>query len=405
MSIYRRQQMRIILADIVSAELVWLLFLLFRWIVYEGKVMSVEGVLIPAFDFHRPLVLYPLGCLAVYYLSGYYLHPFKRSRSKDFLTTFVSAMIISLGAFFIIIIDDHVTEYQRYLVPLGVLFLLQFIISYVCRWAVRRFSRLYNEHEDIVVIDPPTGDEGELYRQIRDAYPTGKPIYIRPRVYDLLTGAAQIRNLDDEALVCITELNMSDWEVCVKRAFDIVVAVICLVALSPLYAFLAMLVWRSSKGPVFYTQERTGLHGQPFQIYKFRTMIESAEEEGLPQLSTKDDSRVTGRTGHWMRKYRLDELPQIWNVLKGDMSFVGPRPERPYFIRLIEQQAPYYCLLYKIRPGLTSWGPIRVGYTDTIEKMIRRLNYDIAYMENMSLLLDLKIMLSTLSVLFNGKGQ
>ena len=404
MSTYRRQQLRFIVADILSAEVVWLLFLLFRWIVYEGKVLSVEGVLIPAFDFHRPLLLYPLGCLAVYYLSGYYLHPFKRSRSRDFMTTFVSAMIISLGAFFIIIIDDHVTDYQRYLVSLAVLFVLQFGISYVCRWIVRRFSRSYNEHEDVIVIDPPTGDEAELYRQIREAYPTGKPIYIRPRIYDLLTGAAQIKTLDDEALICITELNMSDWEVCVKRAFDIVVAAVCLVAFSPLYAFLALLVWRSSKGPVFYTQERIGLHGYPFRIYKFRTMIESAEEEGQPQLSRKDDSRVTS-SGHWMRKYRLDELPQIWNVLKGDMSIVGPRPERPYFIRLIEQQAPYYCLLYKIRPGLTSWGPIRVGYTDTMEKMIRRLNYDIAYMENMSLLLDLKIMLSTLSVLFNGKGQ
>ncbi len=404
MSNYRRQQFRFILSDILSAELVWLLFLLFRWIVYEGRVFSVEGVLIPAFDFYKPLLLYPLGCLAVYYLSGYYLHPFKRSRSRGFLTTFVSAAIISLGAFFIIIIDDHVTDYQRYLVSLVVMFVLQFGISYACRWAVRRFSRLYNGYEDIIVIDPPTGDEAELYRQIRDAYPTGKPIYIRPRVYDLLTGAAQIRTLDDEALVCITDLNMSDSEVCIKRAFDISASIVCLVAFSPLYALLSVLVWWSSKGPVFYTQERIGLHGQPFRIYKFRTMIEDAEEEGMPQLSRKDDIRVTP-IGYWMRKYRLDELPQIWNVLRGDMSFVGPRPERPYFVRLIEQQAPYYCLLYKIRPGLTSWGPIRVGYTDTMEKMIRRLNYDVAYMENMSLLLDIKIMLSTLSVLFNGKGQ
>lgn len=403
MSTYRRQQMRIILADIVSAELVWLLFLLFRWIVYEGRLFSVEEVLIPAFDFRRPLLLYPLGCLAVYYFSGYYLHPFRRSLSKEFLTTFISAVVISLGAFFIIVIDDPVKEYQRYLVSLGVLFTLQFCISYICRRVVGWFSRRYHVREDIIVIDPPAGDEAELYRQIRDAYPTGKPIYIRPRVYDLLTGAAQIRTLDGEALVCITDLNMTDSEVCFKRAFDIAASVVCLTMLSPLYLVLSALVWWSSKGPVFYIQERIGLHGHPFKIYKFRTMIESAEE-GLPQLSHKDDNRIT-KIGHWMRKYRLDELPQLWNVLKGDMSFVGPRPERPYFINLIEQQAPYYCLLYKIRPGLTSWGPVRVGYTDTIEKMIRRLNYDITYMENMSLLLDIKIMLLTLSVLFNGKGQ
>ncbi len=404
MSAYRRLQFRYILADILSAELVWLLFLLFRWIVYEGKVMSVDDVLIPAFDFHRPLFLYPLGCLIVYYLSGYYLLIFHRTFTKEFLTTFLSALVISLGAFFIIIIDDHVSQYQRFLVSLGVLFILQFGISYLCRLAVGWFSRKNSVRKDIIRIDTSPDNEEELYRQIRQAYPTGKPIYIRPRVYDLLTGAAQIHNLDDEAWICITDMNMSDCEICLKRTFDILASSLSLIALSPLFAVLAVAVRCSSKGPVFYTQERIGLYGHPFRIYKFRTMVVSAEQDGTPQLSRKDDKRIT-KIGHLMRKYRLDELPQLWNVLKGDMSFVGPRPERPYFIHLIEQQAPYYCLLYKIRPGLTSWGPIRVGYTDTIEKMIRRLNYDIAYMENMSLLLDLKIMLLTISVIFNGKGQ
>ena len=404
MSAYRRLQFRYILADILSAELVWLLFLLFRWIVYEGKVMSVDDVLIPAFDFHRPLFLYPLGCLIVYYLSGYYLLIFHRTFTKEFLTTFLSALVISLGAFFIIIIDDHVSQYQRFLVSLGVLFILQFGISYLCRLAVGWFSRKNSVRKDIIRIDTSPDNEEELYRQIRQAYPTGKPIYIRPRVYDLLTGAAQIHNLDDEAWICITDMNMSDCEICIKRTFDILASALSLIALSPLFAVLAVAVRCSSKGPVFYTQERIGLYGHPFRIYKFRTMVVSAEQDGTPQLSRKDDKRIT-KIGHLMRKYRLDELPQLWNVLKGDMSFVGPRPERPYFIHLIEQQAPYYCLLYKIRPGLTSWGPIRVGYTDTIEKMIRRLNYDIAYMENMSLLLDLKIMLLTISVIFNGKGQ
>ena len=404
MSTYRRLQFRYILADILSAELVWLLFLLFRWIVYEGKVMSVDDVLIPAFDFHRPLFLYPLGCLIVYYLSGYYLLIFHRTFTKEFLTTFLSALVISLGAFFIIIIDDHVSQYQRFLVSLGVLFILQFGISYLCRLAVGWFSRKNSVRKDIIRIDTSPDNEEELYRQIRQAYPTGKPIYIRPRVYDLLTGAAQIHNLDDEAWICITDMNMSDCEICLKRTFDILASSLSLIALSPLFAVLAVAVRCSSKGPVFYTQERIGLYGHPFRIYKFRTMVVSAEQDGTPQLSRKDDKRIT-KIGHLMRKYRLDELPQLWNVLKGDMSFVGPRPERPYFIHLIEQQAPYYCLLYKIRPGLTSWGPIRVGYTDTIEKMIRRLNYDIAYMENMSLLLDLKIMLLTISVIFNGKGQ
>jgi lipopolysaccharide/colanic/teichoic acid biosynthesis glycosyltransferase len=127
-------------------------------------------------------------------------------------------------------------------------------------------------------------------------------------------------------------------------------------------------------------------------------------EEGKPKLCVDDDPRVT-RVGRFLRKYRLDELPQFWNILKGDMSIVGPRPERRYFIDQIEQKAPYYCMIYKIRPGLTSWGPIKVGYTDTLDKMIRRLNYDVVYIENMSLRLDVEIMFHTIGVLLNGKGR
>ena len=133
-------------------------------------------------------------------------------------------------------------------------------------------------------------------------------------------------------------------------------------------------------------------------------MVDHAEADGVPQLTLDNDPRITS-IGKWLRKYRLDELPQLWNILRGDMSIVGPRPERPYFINQIMADAPYYCLIYKVRPGLTSWGPIRVGYTDTMEKMIERLNSDIVYVENMSLMLDWKILLYTAGVIIKGKGR
>lgn len=257
---------------------------------------------------------------------------------------------------------------------------------------------------DEIILDLQTNTkENDIYYLINRLYPANVEISVIPSLYDMLTGAAMIGEVDDQPLIRITEHKMSDTELCIKRAFDIVVSLAMLVVLSPLYLLVGCLVYASSKGPIFYKQERIGLHGVPFHIIKFRTMYQDAEE-GTPQLSQDDDPRVT-KVGKWLRKYRLDELPQFWNILRGDMSIVGPRPERRYFISQIEKEAPYYCMVYKIRPGLTSWGPIKIGYTDTLQKMIQRLNYDIVYMENMSLRLDIKIMFHTISVILNGKGK
>ena len=146
------------------------------------------------------------------------------------------------------------------------------------------------------------------------------------------------------------------------------------------------------------------MYGLPFRIYKFRTMNVNAEADGVPQLAHDHDPRITP-IGRWLRKYRLDELPQLWNIIRGDMSLVGHRPERPYFIKQIMEEAPYYCLLYKVRPGLAGWGMIRVGYADNMEQLVERLNCDIVYVENMSLLLDLKIMFYIFGVIILGKGK
>ena len=424
----KKQQLLYVFIDILSSILVWGCFLIFRWLVYDGRVFSIDSVLVPMFNFYTPLIVYPIGCLLIYYLSGYYLRPLRKPYLRELRRTFVSALIISFGAFFIFIIDDPVTQYERYFTSLLVLFALQFLGSYIPRWLVTYIShkldndtpRTYTIHTmkeveqfeqahavepyDEVILDfKSKTKENDIYTLINRLYPRNVEISVVPSLYDMLTGAAMIDEVSDQPLIHITEHKMSDTELCIKRAFDIVVSVAMLILLSPLYLILTLLVWYSSKGPVFYRQERIGLHGLPFEIIKFRTMCVHAETE-TPQLSADNDPRIT-KVGKWMRKYRLDELPQFWNILRGDMSIVGPRPERRYFINQIEEKAPYYCMIYKIRPGLTSWGPIKVGYTDTLDKMIRRLNYDIVYIENMSLTLDIKIMFHTIGVIFNGKGQ
>ena len=416
----KKQQLLYVFIDILSSLLVWGCFLIFRWLVYDGRVFSIDSVLVPMFNFYTPLLTYPIGCLAIYYLSGYYLRPLRKPYLRELLRTFVSALIISFGAFFIFIIDDPVTQYERYFTSLLVLFALQFLVTYISHKLDNDTPRTYTIHTmkeveqfeqahavepyDEVILDfKSKTKENDIYTLINRLYPRNVEISVVPSLYDMLTGAAMIDEVSDQPLIHITEHKMSDTELCIKRAFDIIVSAAMLVLLSPLYLILTLLVWYSSKGPVFYRQERIGLHGLPFEIIKFRTMCVHAESE-IPQLSADNDPRIT-KVGKWMRKYRLDELPQFWNILRGDMSIVGPRPERRYFINQIEEKAPYYCMIYKIRPGLTSWGPIKVGYTDTLDKMIRRLNYDIVYIENMSLTLDIKIMFHTIGVIFNGKGQ
>ena len=425
----KKYQLIYMLVDLISSVLIWGTFLIFRWLVYEGRMFSVDTVLVPMFNFYMPLFLYPLGCLCVYYLSGYYLRPLRKPYMRELRRTFVSAMIISLGAFFFIIIDDPIGgDYQRYMVSLGVMFLVQFVGSYIprllvtgiahrldsdaprrytiCSMAeVEAFEQAHDQdpYDEVILDLKSTTRESDIYQIINRLYPANVEISVVPNLYDMLTGAAIIDDVADQPLIPITEHKMSDSELCIKRAFDIVISAVMLVVLLPVYLVLSLLVWYTSEGPIFYKQERIGLHGIPFDIIKFRTMRLHAEN-GTPQITLDNDDRVT-KVGKWLRKYRLDELPQFWNILRGEMSIVGPRPERRYFINQIEEKAPYYCMIYKIRPGLTSWGPIRVGYTDTLEKMVRRLNYDIVYIENMSLGLDIRIMFHTLGVIFNGKGQ
>lgn len=228
------------------------------------------------------------------------------------------------------------------------------------------------------------------------------PIYISPDLYQLLTSKVRVSNIVGEPLVDISKTEMSQCMLNMKRVSDIVISFFTLLIISPLLLAVAIAVKYSSKGPIFYKQSRIGYHKRPFNIYKFRSMYIDAEISG-PALSTLNDPRITS-VGRFLRKYRLDELPNFWNVLRGDMSLVGPRPEREYYIKQIMAKAPYYTLIHQVRPGITSWGMVKYGYASDVDGMVERLRYDLLYIENVSLLVDLKILFYTVQTVFTGKG-
>lgn len=264
--------------------------------------------------------------------------------------------------------------------------------------------QLIEEHGvDEILLAIESSDHKELGNILNQLEGTEVIVKVIPDMYDILSGSVKMSSIFGTPLIEINREIMPDWQFSMKRLMDVVVSGFALLILFPVFLLFAVLIKLSSKGPIFFSQERIGWHAKPFMIYKFRTMCEDAEKDG-PQLSSEHDKRVT-RIGRLLRKTRMDELPQFWNVLKGDMALVGPRPERRYYIDLIMQKAPHYRHLHKVRPGITSWGQVKYGYAENVEQMIQRLKYDVLYIENMSLAVDLKILFYTILIVMKGSGK
>jgi len=410
-------------------------------------------------------VVIPLFWLVLYYFSGYYNKPFGKSRLTELFSTFITVLIGTVFVFFALLLDDIPRSIDIYYKLFFGMFGLQFFITYIPRllitqsgmrkiknreWAmkvliigaggkaVRIAHDLYRlgydicgfvsedertpvkadrnqvlgtvedipvlmekENVDEIVLAVESKNNKALLGILYSLYRYKRPIKVLADRFNMLS-KIQLRTIRGIPLVDVTDNNFSPAEQNIKLFLDKVCSVVALLLLSPLFAYIAWRVKKDSPGPVFFRQERIGYLGQPFWMYKFRTMYVNAEENG-PSLSSEDDLRVTP-FGRIMRKYRLDELPQFWNVLKGDMSLVGPRPERKYFIDEIVKTAPYYYLLHNVRPGITSLGMVKYGYAASVDKMVERMEYDILYYENMSLTLDLTILIYTVKTVITGKG-
>lgn len=269
---------------------------------------------------------------------------------------------------------------------------------------ITKIQKIIVENDIQEVIIALESKEHELLKKVINRIESSNVVVkVIPDMYDILTGMVKMSSIIGTPLIQISHDLMPAWEENLKRIIDVMISIFALIILSPVFLFLTIGVRLSSPGSIIYSHERIGRYGKPFSIYKFRSMYQDAEKNG-PALSAQEDSRIT-RFGLMMRKMRFDEFPQFYNVLIGDMSMVGPRPERQFYIDQIVKQAPHFHHLQKVRPGITSWGQVKFGYASNVSEMIERLKYDILYIENMSLLVDFKILIYTIKTVAEGSGK
>jgi exopolysaccharide biosynthesis polyprenyl glycosylphosphotransferase len=261
--------------------------------------------------------------------------------------------------------------------------------------------QLHQVEEVIIAIE--SSDHNRL-QSIMARVDNGKiSIRVLPDMYSILAGSVDMTNIYGALLIEIIPDVMPYWQRAIKRLMDIILSLTAIIFLIPFYIFSAFAVKISSPGPIFFLQERVGRGGRHFKIIKFRTMYEDSEKMG-PQLSSEGDPRITP-IGRFMRKTRLDEFPQFFNVLLGQMSLVGPRPERQFYIDQIVVLEPQYIHLTRVRPGITSWGQVKFGYAENVEQMLQRMKFDLIYMKNRSITLDIKIMFYTVIIVYKAQGK
>jgi sugar transferase (PEP-CTERM system associated) len=240
-------------------------------------------------------------------------------------------------------------------------------------------------------------------RQLLDCKVSGIKVYDLNTHFEKTLGQIRVDFLSASWLIFGDGFNQGSWRTAVKRVFDIVCSAILFVVAAPIMLVTAVLIKLESPGGIYYTQERVGLDGRPFDVIKFRSMRNDAERDGKPVWAQANDARVT-RVGAVIRKLRVDELPQIFNVLKGEMSLVGPRPERPFFVEQLTQEIPFYALRHSVKPGVTGWAQVRYPYGATVEDSVQKLQFDLYYVKNHTLFLDLVVLMETVGVVLTGKG-
>jgi exopolysaccharide biosynthesis polyprenyl glycosylphosphotransferase len=264
-------------------------------------------------------------------------------------------------------------------------------------------SIITNDRIEEVIITVEKNEREMLVKILQQLSDKDVNIKITPDAVDIISGAVQTSDVMGMPLIDVHSGLLPSWQKNLKRFLDLFISIIAAFLLSPLLIYTAVRTALSSKGAVFFRQERIGYKGKPFIIYKFRSMVQDAEKNG-PMLSSEEDERMT-KWGRVMRKWRLDELPQLWNIIKGEMSLVGPRPERKFYVDQIVEQHSEYKYLFKVKPGLTSWGMVKFGYASSVDEMLQRMPFDLMYVENVSLLLDIRIMILTLATILEGKGK